>query len=175
MVAYEVGGETFKGRPVDTYGLAQKAEILKDRQDYLAGLDVLVKCDFGAFGVSPEHYARLLNAATGREVGPSFFHEVGERIWNQVRLFNLGEGLDARDDRLPRRFVDEPLPSGPHKGRRISDEDMAEMLADYYRRRGWDDNGRPTAQKIEELGLNQEQRFATGAPHRPPSGLPHDG
>lgn len=175
MVAYEVGGEKFNGRSVDTYGLAQKAEILKDRQDYLAGLDVLVKCDFGAFGVSPDHYAGMFNAATGRDVGPSFFHDVGERIWNQVRLFNLGEGLDARDDRLPRRFVDEPLPSGPHKGRRISDEDMAEMLADYYHRRGWDENGRPTPQKIEELGLNEKQRFATGAPHQPPSKLPRGG
>jgi aldehyde:ferredoxin oxidoreductase len=175
MVAYEVGGELYQGRPVDTYGLAQKAEILKDRQDYLAGLDVLVKCDFGAFGVTAAHYAQMFNAATGRDVTPSFFNEVGERIWNQVRLFNLAEGLEARDDRLPRRFVDEPLPSGPHKGRRISDDDMAVMLADYYRLRGWDANGRPTGVKLAELGLHRTPRFDAAAAKRPPPIAPNDG
>jgi aldehyde:ferredoxin oxidoreductase len=174
MVAYEVGGEKFQGRPVDTYRLAQKAEILKDRQDYLAGLDVLVKCDFGAFGVTSAHYAEMLNAATGRDVAPSFFNDVGERIWNQVRLFNLGEGLDARDDRLPRRFVDEPLPSGPHKGRRISDEDMDVLLTDYYRLRGWDSDGRPRAAKLAALGLQPSRRFEVGAPPRPLSPTTRD-
>ena len=30
---------------------------------------------------------------------------------------------------------------------------MAVLLADYYRERGWDEKGRPTRQKLEELGL----------------------
>lgn len=51
MVAYEVGGKEYRGKPVDTYGLMQKAEILKGEQDYLAGLDALVKCDFIVFGL----------------------------------------------------------------------------------------------------------------------------
>jgi len=116
----------------------------------------------------------MFNAATGRDVAPSFFNEVGERIWNQVRLFNLDEGLDARDDRLPRRFVDEPLPSGPHKGRRISDDDMTVMLTDYYRLRGWDSDGRPRAAKLAALGLQPSRRFELGAPPRPLSPPTHD-
>ena len=42
MVAFEVGGELYQGQPVDTYALEKKAEILKEAQDYLAGLDALV-------------------------------------------------------------------------------------------------------------------------------------
>ncbi len=158
MVAYEVGGKPYRGRPVDTYGLAQKAEILKGEQDYLAGLDSLVKCDFGAFGVAAQSYARMFNAATGRRVEPAFFSTLGERIWNQTRLFNLREGLTAKQDRLPRRIVEEPLPGGPHKGRRINEADMTAMLGDYYRQRGWDKDGHPTAGKLRTLKLNRRVR-----------------
>ncbi len=153
MIGYEVGGETYNGRPVQAHTLSGKAEILKDRQDYLSGTDALVKCDFAAFGISPQVYADLFTAATGRPVGPGFFNELGERIWNQTRLFNLREGFSQKDDRLPRRFVEEALSSGPHKGQRISEEDMDFMRNDYYRVRGWDEQGRPTGQTLDRLGL----------------------
>ena len=82
MVAYEVGGREYQGKRVDTYGLSQKAEILIGEQDYLSGLDTLVKCDFGAFGVTPESYALMFKAATGRSIDARFFSTLGERIWN---------------------------------------------------------------------------------------------
>ena len=72
MVAYEVGGKPYQGQPVDNYGLVLKAEILKKEQDYLAGLDALVKCDFGAFGISAQSYASMFQAATGRSVDAGF-------------------------------------------------------------------------------------------------------
>ena len=165
MVAYELGGKPYRGKPVDTYGLAQKAEILVGEQNYLSGLDSLVKCDFGAFGVAPQHYALMYAAATGQGVSDNFFHSVGERIWNQIRLYNLREGLTAREDRLPQRIVNEPLPGGPHKGRRISEQDMRRMLTDYYHLRGWDDRGRPTDEKLQALSLDKKQRFDCGSPY----------
>ena len=160
MVAYEVGGREYKGKPVDTYSLSLKAEILKEEQNYLSGLDALVKCDFGAFGITSEAYVRMFNAASGRIVGSDFFLTLGDRIWNQIRLFNLREGLTSADDRLPRRIVCEPLPGGPHKGKTISEDDMNFMRADYYEKRSWDKNGIPTVNKLSELGLNTDHRFA---------------
>lgn len=159
MVAFEVGGELYQGQPVDTYALEKKAEILKGEQDYLAGLDALVKCDFGAFGIQKAQYLRLFNAATGRNETGDFFSFLGERIWNLTRLFNLREGLTSKDDRLPRRIVAEPLPGGPHKGRRISRRDSATLLADYYRVRGWDTQGRPMGATLQTLGLDKKLRF----------------
>lgn len=164
MVTYELAGKLYHGKPVDTYSLSQKAEILIGEQDYLAGLDTLVKCDFGAFGITPERYAMLFKAATGLEVDAAFFQRVGERIWNQIRLYNLREGITAKEDFLPRRIVSEPLPGGPHKGRRISNPDMNRMLADYYTLRGWDDNGRPADEKLQALSLDKKQRFDCGSP-----------
>lgn len=154
MVAYEVGGRPYQGHSVDTHSPDRKAEILKHEQDYLSGLDALVKCDFGSFGITPQSYARMFSAATGRTVTADFFNGLGERIWNQIRLFNLREGLTASEDRLPRRITDVPLPGGPHKGQRIRPTDMAAMLDDYYRLRGWDARGRPKRHTLERIGLN---------------------
>ncbi|MDM8515536.1 aldehyde ferredoxin oxidoreductase family protein [Desulfobacterales bacterium HSG16] len=159
MVGFEVGGELYNGKPVDNYGLDQKAEILIEQQNYLSGLDILVKCDFGAFGITAQCYAQLFTAATGREVDASFFNNIGERIWNQIRLFNLREGMDIKDERLPRRFVEEPLTRGPHEGRCISESDMAFMLTDYYRLRGWSPKGRPSNEKQKELGLDPQPQY----------------
>ena len=159
MVAYEVGGKPFHGQPVEPYTPARKAEILIEEQNYLSGLDTLVKCDFGTFGIPPKRYAEMLETATGRTADALFFQRLGERIWNQIRLYNLREGLTSKDDRLPSRIVDEPLPGGPHKGRRIGRQDMKRMLSDYYDLRGWDDKGRPTEQKLQALGLDKQPQF----------------
>ncbi|HHP7236459.1 MAG TPA: aldehyde ferredoxin oxidoreductase family protein [Desulfobacterales bacterium] len=159
MVAYEVGGKPYRGRPVEAHRISGKAEILIGEQNYSAGTDTLVKCDFGAFGITPGHYGELLQAAAGRKIDAGFFERVGERIWNRIRLYNLREGLTAEQDRLPARIVEEPLPGGPQKGSRIRRPDMQRMRAEYYALRGWDDRGEPGRQKLQELKLDNEPRF----------------
>jgi len=159
MVAYEVGGKPYRGRAVETARISGKAEILIGEQNYSAGTDTLVKCDFGSFGIAPGRYGEMLQAATGRKVDAGFFERVGERIWNRIRLYNLREGLTAEQDRLPARIVKEPLPGGPQKGSRISRPDMQRMRAEYYALRGWNDRGEPTRQKLRELKLDDEPRF----------------
>ncbi len=164
MIRYEVGGEPYKGEEVDPHTLKDKAEMLIGHRNYLAGTDALVKCDFGAFGIAPKNYAGMLNAATGRNVAEDFFGFLGERIWNQTRLFNLREGITAEMDTLPKRFVKELLPGGPHKGCRISEEDMKYMLSDYYRLRGWDERGVPKKETLERLGLSDGKKFCLTSP-----------
>lgn len=158
MISYELAGEPFEGKPVQAETLAGKAEILRNRQDYLSGTDTLVKCDFGAMGISADSYARMLSAATGRNADPAAFSLVGERIWNLTRLFNLREGMKTEDERLPKR-VEDPLPGGPLKGKKISGKDAAYMLADYYRIRGWDEQGRPRKETLKRLNLIDAPTF----------------
>ncbi|MBN1333686.1 MAG: aldehyde ferredoxin oxidoreductase, partial [Synergistales bacterium] len=75
----------------------------------------------------------------------------GERIWNLERLFNLREGLNPeKEDTLPKRLLNEPIPSGPSEGK-VSR--LKEMLPEYYKLRGWDEKGIPTDEKLRELGL----------------------
>ena len=97
--------------------------------------------------------AELLEAATGWDVTGEEVRQIGERIVNLERLFIAREGITRKDDTLPNRFLSEPLPegSGPSTGSIL---ELAPMLDEYYRARGWDvDTGLPAEQKLEELGL----------------------
>ncbi|MGP8331362.1 MAG: aldehyde ferredoxin oxidoreductase family protein [Methanosarcinaceae archaeon] len=99
--------------------------------------------------------------------------EAGERIVNLERMYNVREGLDRKDDLLPKRFLTEKLkvskdpvkdisPQAPLPGQKQppSDEglliDQEAMLDRYYQLRGWDSNGIPTAEKLKTLGLDSE-------------------
>ena len=152
-VLYEFGG-SWKGEPVDQLSLDQKAEIVVYEQNRLAALDTLVMCDFAAYGIQKNTYLEMLAAATGLDFKAAAFFEVGERIWNLVRCFNLEQGLQTRYDTLPKRFMQEPLPDGPSKGHRISREDLTLMLQDYYGIRGWNNEGQPTSETLERLNIH---------------------
>jgi aldehyde:ferredoxin oxidoreductase len=104
-----------------------------------------------------EGTAALLQAATGWDLSGEDVRQIGERIVNLERLFIGREGITRRDDTLPRRFLQEPLPqgSGPSTGSVL---ELAPMLDEYYRARGWDvESGLPTKQKLAELGLVRMQ------------------
>jgi aldehyde:ferredoxin oxidoreductase len=97
--------------------------------------------------------AELLQAATGWDFSGEEVRLIGERIVNLERLLNAREGITREDDRLPQRFLEQPMPegSGPSTGSILQ---LDEMLDEYYRARGWDrETGQPTDRKLEELGL----------------------
>jgi aldehyde:ferredoxin oxidoreductase len=76
---------------------------------------------------------------------------IGERIYNLQRCYNVREGITRVDDRLPRRFSQEPSPSGNARGQTIQ---LEAMLDEYYRLREWSlETGWPTREKLRELGL----------------------
>ena len=151
-VPYELAGE-WEGRKIDPLSPEGKAEMVIALQNYSAGTDTLVKCDFGSFGISADTYADLLSAATGTDFSADIFNQVGERIWNLTRQFNLDQGMDPASDTLPRRFVQDPLPDGPAKGHKISEKDMAVMRQAYYTARGWDSTGKPRSDTLKRLGI----------------------
>jgi formate hydrogenlyase subunit 6/NADH:ubiquinone oxidoreductase subunit I len=43
---------------------------------------------------------------------------------------------------------------GPSAGKAIGDEGFRDALQEYYRLRGWDENGVPTEAKLAEVGLD---------------------
>ena len=158
-VTYELSGD-WKGEPLDPLSPQGKARMVIALQNYSAGRDTLVNCDFGSYGIIDTTYAELLSAATGQKADPDTLIETGERIWNLVRCFNLDQGLDAEKDTLAPRFVKEPLPDGPAKGHRISTEDMDYMRQEYYQLRGWDKKGIPLDKRLNQL------RIGYARPHK---------
>ncbi|RLB57668.1 MAG: aldehyde:ferredoxin oxidoreductase, partial [Deltaproteobacteria bacterium] len=94
-------------------------------------------------------FEKLLSAATGRDIGMGGLAEIGERVFNLERVYNLREGLDHKLDRLPRRLLDEPTFAGRERGVPLGD-----MLGAYYRLRGWDEQGRPTTRTLKRLAVD---------------------
>ena len=126
-------------------------QFVKDSQDERAVCYSLVLCDFVPFDV-PE-MVEILNSATGFDFTPESYLLTGERIWNLTRMFNIREGMTAKDDVLPKRFSQDPAPSGDPKGLVISEDELEAAKAEYYSLRGWDSNGIPVSEKVMELEI----------------------
>jgi len=126
--------------------LYQRGRIRPEELD----IDSLGVCLFTSFALGAEDYAGLYNAATGESLSVEQLLACGDRIFNNERLFNLAEGYTARDDTLPKRLLEEPMPAGPSKGHV---HPLDKMLPKYYEVRGWAADGVPTREKKAALGL----------------------
>ena len=116
-----------------------KAEMLVDYEDRLNIFDTLILCRFYRDLYTWDELVQSIRLATGLDVSTESLREIAASIATMTRQFNLREGLKPEDDRLPRRLHEESLPSG-HS---LTSEEMAFMLRDYYRLRGWDEKGVP--------------------------------
>jgi aldehyde:ferredoxin oxidoreductase len=147
--AYTISHECFGDEPkMDPASTEGKAELVIRLQNANAVMDSTGLCVFITSAVDPEDIISLLNYATGMNYDRQRAMKIGERIWNLERLFNIKAGV--MKDTLPPRMLEEPIPSGPAKGRVNL---LEKMLDEYYRLRGWDKNGVPTVTKLSELGI----------------------
>ncbi|MBZ5498246.1 MAG: aldehyde ferredoxin oxidoreductase family protein [Acidobacteriia bacterium] len=147
MTAVEILGNPVKLDNLATEGKAQWDIIF---QNLTAAIDSSGMCLFTTFGLGGDDLAELVSAATGSLYTTEEFLQAGERIWNLERLYNLKAGFTAKDDTLPARMLNDPIPGGPTKG---YVNRLDKMLPEYYTLRGWDPAGVPTQQKLEALGL----------------------
>lgn len=132
------------------YGINGRAAHVKGIQDERACCFSLVLCDFVPLNVSL--FVELLNTATGFEYTESEYLETGERIWNLTRMFNVKSGITKTEDTVPERVLKEPLEK---KEAKIGKENFETMLSEYYQLRGWDTQGVPTPEKLQELQLEE--------------------
>ncbi|MDD1777165.1 MAG: aldehyde ferredoxin oxidoreductase family protein [Candidatus Helarchaeota archaeon] len=77
--------------------------------------------------------------------------EIGARIFNLKRLFNVRCGITRADDRIPPRLK-VPLSEGFVKNKSLT---IDAMLEAYYKFRGWDQDGIPTKNKLMELQISE--------------------
>ena len=129
---------------------AGKAAAQKQLQDRCATEDSSGLCTFTTFVVTPEKLVPMYNAATGENLSTEEWMTAGDRIWNLERLFNNGAGLSRKDDSLPPRMTREPLTNGAVQNQVV---ELQPMLEEYYRLRGWDEDGNPTAETLARLGI----------------------
>lgn len=141
----------------------------RDHQDFVAAVDSTGVCMFAVSagrpmpGLSASDNAMLLEAIVGGEWDEARFREVGERVFNLERLFNLREGFGPADDTVPERFFTEPLTVGRKQGAVLDRDAFAASLRDWYLERGWDpETTVPGAEKLASLGLSAEGEALEG-------------
>ena len=129
-----------------------KAKPCKESQDTISMIDSTGLCLFTTCAWGVEEFRQQIDAACEGEWTSERLVEIGERVWNLERQFNLAAGLTAADDTLPKRLLEVPAPSGTAKGK-VCELDI--MLPEYYALRGWSAAGVPTEETLARLGLTQ--------------------
>ena len=99
--------------------------------------------------------AKLYNLVTGIDMTPEELKLAGERINILGRLINVREGLGRKDDTLPWKVMNMPIPDdGPVKGAFVSQDELDLLLDDYYEARGWTLEGVPKTETLKQLGMD---------------------
>ena len=120
-------------------------------------LDTLELCQF-VWGPTwtlygPSDLVKLVNAVTGWRVSLYELMKVGERRLNLLRVFNAREGIDRKQDVLPKKFFKPLGGTGPTAGTAIDPKEFEEALDLYYQMMGWSPAGIPTRAKLVDLGI----------------------
>jgi len=116
-----------------------KAELFIDFEDRLTIFDTLILCRFYRDLYPWEKLGQMIHAVTGVNAEKEALRSRAASISTLVRRFNLREGLEPEDDRLPKGLHRQLLKTGEV----ITEEELQFMLNDYYRLRGWDEKGKP--------------------------------
>ncbi len=145
-ISPEILGIPEKIDPLTPEGKAQWAKAF---QDFTCVVNSTVNCLFTTFALGAEDYAKLLSAVTGWDLTTDEIMRIGERIYNLERVIMNRFGFTGKDDILPKRLLQEPMPEGAAKGQVV---ELDKMKEEYYKLRGWVD-GVPTPEKLKELEI----------------------
>ena len=146
-VASEILGIPEKTDPLATDG---KAGLVKAFQDATAVFDSAGICVFTSFAWTLDDVAPQIDAACEGDWSTESLLEVGERIWNLERKFNMDAGFTGKDDNLPQRLLKDAAKTGPAKG---LTNGLGKMLPEYYEVRGWTPDGVPTNETLSRLSI----------------------
>jgi len=85
----------------------------------------------------------LISAATGLELDEEGLTQIAKRNRNLVRAFNIRRGMRKKDEKPPADHWKKRFP-----------ELEEELLTEYYRFKGWNEQGIPTQESLHELSLD---------------------
>ena len=128
---------TGKIAPEETEG---KAKLFVAYEDFLTLFDTLILCRFYKDLMDWNDAGDIIRGATGMDATEPRLREVAVAVTNAARTFNLRCGVTRESDKLPKRFYKEALKEGKKS---LTPEEMEQMLVEYYRLRGWDEDGVP--------------------------------
>lgn len=123
---------------VDPSAIQGKAESYISYEDRLTIMDTMILCRFFRDMIGWPELISLIKATTGLELDEPRLKEIANNITTLRRLINLREGWSKEHDMLPPRFLEESI-----NGKKVTKDEFIYMLEEYYRLRGWDEEGKP--------------------------------
>nr|MDA8404655.1 aldehyde ferredoxin oxidoreductase C-terminal domain-containing protein [Desulfobacteraceae bacterium] len=131
-------------------GSEDRAQLNVAAQDYgMFFSNCAVFCNLGGSPLNATQAIDMVNHVTGFDYTLDEIIKIGRQLWYLKRKLTNLFGAIAKDDRLPARLMT-ALESGPTEG---SIPDMDRMLAEFYELRGFNTDGVPEKQVLENAGL----------------------
>jgi aldehyde:ferredoxin oxidoreductase len=121
-------------------------------EGWMVFLDSLSVCRF--ITLNPQLTVECVNAVTGRDLKIADAQKIGQRIINQLRVFNFRHGLDPKLEAPSPRYASTPV-DGPAQGKAIAPH-FEWMKRFYFRLMGWEPaTGKPLPDTLKSLGLEK--------------------
>ncbi|OQY45344.1 MAG: hypothetical protein B6240_08940, partial [Desulfobacteraceae bacterium 4572_87] len=132
-----------------SYAYVLEPPIVKYTPKFMLGLTMQYLPAEAIMLMDVSIYSKLFSAVTGIRMCQWEMLKAGNRVHTLERLMNTREGIRRKDDTLPERFLKE--------GRSCDEAHhtvpLNEMLEDYYKLRGYDHQGIPSAKTLRKLGI----------------------
>jgi aldehyde:ferredoxin oxidoreductase len=142
-----------EAKPVEAHGLDDnKMEMWFYFAHWRHFLDAVGMCHFLPY--TPEHLVTLVNGATGWDTTKQELLEAGVRAATMARAVNLREGYDHAADVLPKRLYGGFRNNNSATGKPLDPAEVEDAILRVFNRAGWDEQGRPTRQTLEKLGIS---------------------
>ncbi len=136
-----------------------KADLVVDSENRHYIGDMLGICKmFIPWGLTQSYksVADLLSLATGKEYSEEALIMAAKRVKLLERAFNAARGIRRTDEKPPLKLFKNAVPDGKFKGEVLHPEQFENMLTDYYRLLGCDEEGIPQYEAFENLGMESE-------------------
>jgi aldehyde:ferredoxin oxidoreductase len=130
-----------------------KGKMTALAQNYMAVFNALGLCKFLFFAhVSHETLCKWIKGLTGWNLNSADLMEMGDRLYNLKRAYNVLMGISAETDKVAPRILEILRPGKPiAEGEKL----FFDMRKEYYEVRGWDEKGIPKREKLTALGLEE--------------------
>ncbi len=141
------------GKPVTERGQAGgRAEFHKVAAEYLHVVNSTGLCLFVTMCGPNDQIHEWINATTGWDMTLEELKKAGERIANLRMAFEVREGNNPAQRKVPGRLIGSPpLEAGPHAGFALDADTLQREFLDAC---DWDqETTKPSRAKLEELGL----------------------
>ncbi|MFW9832001.1 MAG: aldehyde ferredoxin oxidoreductase family protein, partial [Candidatus Thorarchaeota archaeon] len=143
----------------DSYDESKVDKVIELQRIRGGMFEQLVGCRFPwiEVGFNLDWYPQFFEAATGLKWTLEDFWKLADRTYSLVRAYWVREFNGEWDrfmDYPPARWFKEALTVGPLAGTRLDEAGYDKMLSWYYQKRGWDERGIPTKERLQQQELD---------------------